>query len=867
VVLSRRVASALGVGVGDTLKVRALEMAQPLPLTVSGLYEISDPLSPYWASSPASGGATTQPLDEAAYVAEAGLLAGAPQRVDLQYQVILDASAFYDSGAPLLAQIAAATNVLRSQSLGIDTTADQLVAQIQRDQSLVSTGVDLAAAQLILLCWFALYLAVRYTSDTRRGDIGLLKLRGAATWRVWSLIASQSGAPMIAGAAVGLALGRLAAIGLAGSVSGAGGLRALITALAVAAGIGLGALVVCVAAETRALRAPVSTLIRRVPSRRSGWRAELGDLLIVVLAIAGVYQGYADLQSGGSPSILSLLAPGLVGLAVAVVAARALPLLAAGGATAALSSGRPGLALAALHVARRPGTQRVFAVIAVSVSVLSTTLFFWQTANDAWGRRAVAELGAARVLTVRADNSATLLAGVRAADPSGRYAMAVVRGTAVTAADRVLAVDTSRLAAVAQFPTELGLPDPATLARELHPTTTAPPTLTDGSVTLTASLSTVSGAEIPVTMDLVSPTGAWVTVAFGPLSPGTRTYPATITGCRSGCRLAAFEVDPHQPGVTVTLNGLDQAADEVVSAAAFGDIARWRPPTGPNLVGPAIGTDSTGLSVSVYSGGRASNDKSDMRVFFAAAPAPLPVALVGDITDSTSRPGDARLIVLGAEPVSYSVVATVTLLPRLGTSGALMDLQYAQLSNSGPNESAGFEVWLTADAPPSVVDALGRHGIQVVGQDSVASITDRLRQQGPGAALRFDLFAAVVLLLVGAGTIVVSSTVERRPRAEELAALRAQGLSARVARRVVYTGTGVMAVGAIVVGALAALLAQEVVAAALPVFSDSWSLLPVRRGPWAAQLGLAVAAAVVVLGGAALLSAARTVRSIPGGDP
>jgi hypothetical protein len=56
------------------------------------------------------------------------------------------------------------------------------------------------------------------------------------------------------------------------------------------------------------------------------------------------------------------------------------------------------------------------------------------------------------------------------------------------------------------------------------------------------------------------------------------------------------------------------------------------------------------------------------------------------------------------------------------------------------------------------------------------------------------------------------------------------------------------------------------VAAALPVFSDSWSLLPVRHGPWAVQLGLALAAAIVVLGGAAGLSAARTVRSIRGGE-
>ena len=129
--------------------------------------------------------------------------------------------------------------------------------------------------------------------------------------------------------------------------------------------------------------------------------------------------------------------------------ARALPAISARTGTAALRAGRPGLGLAALHLARRPGTNRIFAVLAVSVAVFTTVVLFEQTATTAWQARAEQELGAARVLDVRATSSAHLLQAVRAVDPEGRYAMAVARTEGVRTEDRVVAVDTTRLARVA----------------------------------------------------------------------------------------------------------------------------------------------------------------------------------------------------------------------------------------------------------------------------------------------------------------------------------------------------------------------------------------------------------------------------------
>jgi ABC-type antimicrobial peptide transport system permease subunit len=125
--------------------------------------------------------------------------------------------------------------------------------------------------------------------------------------------------------------------------------------------------------------------------------------------------------------------------------------------------------------------------------------------------------------------------------------------------------------------------------------------------------------------------------------------------------------------------------------------------------------------------------------------------------------------------------------------------------------------------------------------------------------LRFDVFAALVALLLAGGMVVVTSTVERRARLEELTALRAQGLSRRAVLATGYGSGAALVVGAVLAGVVAALLAVGVVSTSLPVFADGWTLLPVPAGPsvWSVLGGLAVM--LIVLGGAAGAGAYRLV--------
>ncbi|HEV8166011.1 MAG TPA: FtsX-like permease family protein, partial [Actinomycetota bacterium] len=436
VVIGKATAAALGLAVGDQVRFEGFRLPAPAVLRISGVYEVADLLSPYWAGTDLlTGGSAGAAVDDPAFVSADTLFAARPDGLDTDFHLVLPEAAFLNAGqdAGLASTLARATAALRQANLEVRTDAVTLIDQIRRDRRLVALGILVATVQLVLLCWVGLFLAVRHTSDDRQGDIGLLKLRGAPAWRTWALAAQQSALPMVAGALVGWVLGYLAASALAGTPAKGGALGLSLLAVALAC---LGALVAAVVAEWRSLGAPVVTLLRRVPERHRGWRADVVELVVVLLAVVGVYQGHAEISSDGEPSVLALLAPGLVGLAVALLVARAMPAVAARLGLNALRRGQPGAALAALHLARRPGTHRIFAVLAVAVSVFITVVLFWHAAGVAWSERAVQELGAARVLTVRAPNSTQLLAAVREVDPDGRVAMAVARTQGVRTEDR-----------------------------------------------------------------------------------------------------------------------------------------------------------------------------------------------------------------------------------------------------------------------------------------------------------------------------------------------------------------------------------------------------------------------------------------------
>lgn len=869
--LSRRTADLLQVAPGDAVSYVSTA-TRGRPMRVVGVYQLDEPLGRYWAGTPLGGApgleSTTEGGGDPAFTTGDTLAALKLREYTVEFHVAMPDAMFTDDAAGLVDRLEREART--ADTWRVSTRADFLANRIALERRLLDLGVAVAASQLLLLAWLGLFFAVRHTAEQRRPDLGLLKLHGSSDWRMWTLASGQSVVPILAGAVLGAAVGLGAARLAAGDV-GPDGPRAA-TLSAVAAGLALlGALVAAVAADVRGMRAGVIDLLRHVPARRRGWRADVIDLVLVLVAAAGLYQARAAASGPGGVGGVALLAPALVALVVALVAARVLTPLAGRIGARALRDGRLPLALGATQLARRPGTHRVFALLVVAVALLTTAVGGWAASSGARAERSVHEAGADRVLTVQARSRAHLLAAVRAADPSGRVAMAVVRGQ-VGPAEAVLAVDSARLAAVTSWPDSYGTPGPAGIAALLRPESATPVRVPDGELTLTAAAAGGENDPVYVQARLQTPAGDERMLRFGPVGATAGRSTADAADCGAdGCRLVGFSLlglDPNgvpvrpSDGRQVTITALDGPGGPILAGAQLADVTRWRTGVGSRTAGPRIAAETGGLTVTVNDPAVAGLTRST-EVFAVDAPTPLPVVRTGEPPRIAS--GDRRLGLFGGEGVPVRWEAATRTMPSVPEVGYLVDLEYADRVAEGSGLGDVPQVWLAAGAPAALLDRLTGAGLTIVDDQSVAGVADRLDREGPPAALRFQVAAGLIGLLLAAGAFVVVAAVERPERAVELAALRVQGLPPAVARSVAYGGYAGLALAAVVLGVVASVLAQAVTRRPIPLFVDGWRVLPVDVGPQPLPALVALVAGVLVAGVVGVAAATRLLRAVRGG--
>ena len=268
---------------------------------------------------------------------------------------------------------------------------------------------------MLLLAWFAIGLAGRYTGRDRRADAALLKLRGSNRLGMLRLAFGQHLVPLVGGRA-----GRRAARACWPLARWPGRWppttwpRRLTRRPAAVGAVLAGGLLVLVAVEAAVLRRPVAALLRRVPSGPARLARRRRRPRLLAVAVAGIYQA----RYGGPAPGSGLVAPALVALAVALLPARLLSRLADRAGAVALRRGRLRFGLTAVQVSRQPGTDRVFALVVVAVAMFATAAGGWAgRAHRERTDRGEAELGAARVLTVQAANRTALLHAVRAGRP------------------------------------------------------------------------------------------------------------------------------------------------------------------------------------------------------------------------------------------------------------------------------------------------------------------------------------------------------------------------------------------------------------------------------------------------------------------
>jgi hypothetical protein len=909
--VSSRTAAALGVRVGDRVTFRAAANDGPVRLRISGVYLPRDAGGLYWgigtllAKAPAADPDSTLPSGppDAAFVSEDTLVATRSPQATVAVDALSTAAALTVDRLPALAQaVNDRVGRLKSDGYEVDTSLPDLIARIQTDQRVIVLGVPLGAGELVVFGWFALFLAVTTGATARRADLGLLKLRGLPTGRIWGLAVQQSALPVLIGVPPGALLGWLLARTLAGGIGDAGQLRdAVLLAAASAAVAVLGGLLAALVAERRTVRVDVVELLRRTPSRRRAGRLrrilrpELIDFALAALALAGVYQVHTS--ASGEDGGLVVIAPGLVAFAAGLLVARLLVPVASRSASRALRAGRLGGTLTATYLARRPGLERLFALLAIAVTVLGYAALAWDTSSAARHDRASQELGADRVLTLGPVPGDRLLTAVRSADPSGRYAMAAVQASTRSGVPEVLAVDTARLAAVAAWNARYG-PAPAALASLLHPPAPALVRVSGGRLFLDATVHALSEGPAYLVANLTAEDGQRILLRYGPMSMGAHRYGAESRACTRapGCRLDGFDVTSGfnpagqplarpGPGLDLTLTaltagtggtagdgsagggigrdggdrdgtgggatGAGDTAGAAADLAGFRQPSRWRPTTDPAAAGPLLATGPDGLRVGLPPGDAiTSSTRPDGHIYLVDAPTPAPVLLAGQLRQA-GLAGNPGVDLFGSEVIPIRVAARAPVLPRLGTSGALVDLDYAdRLVNDGGG-AVSAQVWLAPGAPPSILDKLAAAGLYVVGDDTIGRREAGYGESGPAATLRFQLLGAALAVVLAAAGLVQLAAVEGGPRSAELAALREQGLSAPAARMVAFGGYGWLAGAALLTGLLVAPVDRLVTGAPVPLFVDGWAVLPPPALLRPGGLLVAAAAAVAVLGATA----------------
>jgi hypothetical protein len=837
VLISAMLADQLDAAVGDELAV-SLSTGEQSRVRLVGVYQVLDRADPYWGEVDlvALGSQLGGTQREAVFTVPETLPAYAPVTYTYELVAIPETFASVDEETYLAEQQGGLAQ-LRAQRYSVqDDGLAELLERIAIDRRNVVAGVGVGVAVLLLLGWFTLVVLLRNAVVQIRRDVGWWRLHGAPSGRGWISALGQSAVPLAGGAAIGAGAGIAIGQVIGEDIVGDGARQTALQLSLVLVGLTVaGGLIAVVATQLGTLRTPVRDLIRRIPPRRGRWRRSVVDIVLVVLAAAAIGQA---LSVGRDADGLALLAPGLAALALALVAAWAVPPLVARLALRALRAGRLATALVAASMARRPDTHRPFALVAVAVALVTTSLAGWDAAARTQQQRAALEIGADRVITVAAVDTARLLAAVRAADPEG-HAMAVVRRSPTGTQPGLLAVDTTRLAVVAGWREEYG-GDLAQVVDALRPVAPDPVLVTGGRLTLAAA----GDGTLTALLRTVD-TGEPVEVAFGQLAEQSEQYTVDVP-CAAGCRLVGVAL----AGEWADLRGLAAQDGTPIAPAVLADPARWRPSLGPTDLGPVATGDGQALHL-VTPPAPPSNlaVNQDEWVFVLDTPARLPALAAGWRRSSTD---ELRLAPLFGSAVPAEVVDTAALVPLLGESGVVVDLEYAERLVPSLFPGGSAQVWLSPDAPPSIVDDLRRAGLEPLREESLGGQVDRLAAEGSAVATRFQAGVAVVGLLLAAGAVLVLAAQERAGWTAELGALRAQGVAVRVVRVVGWSGPAALTGAATLVGVLAGVVGAVIARGMYPGFVDGWEVLPaagLRPLPVAGALALAVA----VLGGTVAL--------------
>ena len=863
VIISESMAQANGWKIGQQLEPYGWS-----PLTVTGIYAVPDYSQPYWfgrggryfpaedRSSTATGGAEAPPPADAMFTVQDTVngLADFKQGI-LVVDTLIDRDRIRGGD---LEKVAAATVALPATpsvgSFGISVGSDLsgLVGQIHTSWRTLAITEFLIGIQLLALVWLLMFVLVRDAVDARGGEIALMKLRGYRGLRLLGFALAEPVGLLLLALPLGVAVGWVLTGALARAQLRPGTPVDLpVVAWAAAVVATVGGLAAVVVAGRRTLRRAVVDEWRRT-ARGSTQRGWVIDAILLTGAIAGLVELSVSGQvTSVGDGTLSLLLPGLIGLAIAVIASRLLPIACRALFERTATRGSIGIFLAVRQVARRPGGVRTTIILATAFAVATFGVVAWSTARANRATVAAMSVGAPTVLTLGVPPETDLAATVDKLDPSGGQAVAVE--SYLNGGPETLAVQPDRFARVASWPST-GAPL-ASLTSKLDAPAAQPIVLDGRAFRVRLDVVELSQPGSVLAAELASTDGSIpIQAQLGPIDkPGEITLQAGLPTAAS--RLAELTISPASVGNhavvsgTFVLQGIDVEKNGVwTPVPGVTDAARWRKSLDQNPDALRTGRDGLRWSFAftdVSAGTLAVADHPDR------LPAVVSAALVG------SNPGSTSVQAAGLDGTALTVdaVATVPVLPGATTGAVLVDRTLAERAAGGYRAyGVTQQVWTTAAAAAHIESGLRAVGIQVLNVVSAREQAQLFNRQGPGLASAAFLADSVAAAALACGAAVMGLVTAARRRRYEYAALVAAGAKHRTLRMGLFAEqAGVLAFGA-VTGIIAGLVSAAVALRNVPEFVTAPPSTLLSYTPDVAVLAFAIGGAIVVLLGVALVS-------------
>jgi putative ABC transport system permease protein len=762
-------------------------------------------------------------------------------------------------------------NAVRAAVLGqsivaaADSRLPVLAAESRADRRVTTVVGLLTVVPLVVLCWYALVLIMQLIAVVRSREWALGRLRGLPLPTWFRSLYSEPGILLAAGACCGFAAGVAATAVTVHATMAAGTLIEpwRLSVLICFIGTVVGAFIGVAVATLRCVRLSLAALLLQSaePTRltRTGSAVQV---LVGAAAVLAVVQLATQRQVSVGVGNLGALLPGLLAAAVSLVLIRAAS-RAARRVTGSPPRSARGL-LVGRRLARNPTLLGRYLVVAVASAVIVFAVSLVLIMQRNVRIRADNQLGAAEVVGVRPVSAGQLLAAVRSADPSGRFAMAVeqLNGPTAGGTSRVVAVDTSRLAAVSDWRAGWAGLSVDDVRRLLAPPHSRSILLRGTRLTMTiaGASTTIAPFDIeaatapaprPQIRVVMLAAGRWTTATLGRLTPGRSTLTTPIE-CAHGCVLRSIEfentTDTVYAGVatiatlsTDTQPATTFAADLHTTAAWQASLAGAEP--GLPVYAAPHGT-ANGLTVHL----RDHTGLSAAAVQPADGPAILP-AVVARAADAQPLPAFGHAVDgtgLDATAVPLHIVARAIALPSSVADGAMVDLADVARLSDPAQSTASAQVWLSANAPPAIIPALRHAGLVIIGTTHAASLIDLQLATSPVRAVVASWTAVALLALLTMAALGAGVAIDSDRRKRYVRVLRDTGFAARTIRRLSIEATMVPAAVAVLTGVLAGIVSLLIAGPRLPLFANPAGP-PLATAPaWLPTLLVAVVLIVVV---------------------